>query len=243
MTRFISFRRQRAQELAWIEESIEMDLNALLKEADLKPASVVKFDLEKAVRLDLSKNNEALHRLDLNDADAFCSFIDAQIAAQEAVVGWGGYREERGLYSRSELFEEDELRTIHLGIDIWAEAGTPVYAPLAATVHSFANRKVHGDYGPVIILKHNLNGTEFHTLYGHLSTESLKGLEVGKRLEQGQPFASFGKYAENFHWPPHLHFQVIIDMQGIKGDYPGVCRKSESDFYFENCPDPFPFIK
>ena len=95
---------------------------------------------------------------------------------------------------------------------------------------------------PVIILKHQVNGTEFHTLYGHLSTESLNGLEVGQKIEQGQAFASFGKYEENFHWPPHLHFQVIVDMQGIEGDYPGVCRKSESVFYFDNCPDPRPFL-
>ena len=219
-----------------------MDLKTLLEAAGIKPARVVDFDIDRDARLDLSKNNETLHAVDLNDADAFCSFIDGQIAAQGAVVGWGGYREERGLYSRSELFEEEEPRTIHLGIDIWTDAGTPVFAPLDAVVHSFANRKVHGDYGPVIILKHQVNGTEFHTLYGHLSTESLNGLIVGQKVEQGQAFASFGKYEENFHWPPHLHFQVIVDMQGIEGDYPGVCRKSESGFYFDNCPDPRPFL-
>ena len=219
-----------------------MDLPKLLNQAQIEPARVVYFDIEKAAQLDLSKGNEALRAIDLNDADAFSGYINALIAEQGATFGWGGYREERGLYSRSDLFEEEEPRTIHLGIDIWAEAGTPVYAPLDAEVHSFANRDVHGDYGPVIILRHEVGGTVFHTLYGHLSTESLSGLEVGKAIKRGQQFASFGQYSENFHWPPHLHFQVIVDMQGIEGDYPGVCKKSESDFYFENCPDPRPLL-
>jgi len=219
-----------------------MDLNTLLKSANIEPAQVAQFDINAAARLDLSKDNETLQQIDLNNANDFCGFINQQITAQGAYVGWGGYREERGLYSRSELFEEEEPRTIHLGIDIWTVAGTPVYAPLDATVHSFANRDVHGDYGPVIILKHEVNGTEFHTLYGHLSTESLDGLNVGQSIKQGEQFASLGKYEENFHWPPHLHFQVIIDMQGMEGDYPGVCRKSESEYFFANCPDPYVFV-
>lgn len=211
----------------------------MLKTAAIKPAQVIRFDINSAVRLDLSKDNEQLRLIDLNNADEFSGFISDQIAMKGGNIGWGGYREERSLYSRSELFEEEEPRTIHLGIDIWTEAGTQVFAPLAAEVHSFDYRDVHGDYGPVIILKHSVNGTEFHTLYGHLSTTSLAGLEVGQRIEQGQRFATLGAYEENFHWPPHLHFQVIIDMQGHKGDYPGVCRVSERAYYFANCPDPY----
>ena len=219
-----------------------MDLESILTQANITPAQVIQFDVNTAAKLDLSKDNQALQQVDLNDADDFSGFINQQLAAQNAQFGWGGYREVRGLYSRSELFEEEEPRTIHLGIDIWTEAGTPVYAPLDAVVHSFANRKVHGDYGPVIILKHELAGAVFHTLYGHLSTESLEGLAVGQHIPQGQRFASLGNYAENFHWPPHLHFQAIIDMQGMEGDYPGVCKASESGYYFENCPDPFPLL-
>lgn len=215
-----------------------MNIDTLLKATAIKPAQVIAFDKQTAVKLDLSKENEPLRLIDLNNADDFSGFIDAQIAQQGGTVGWGGYREERALYSRSELFEEEEPRTIHLGIDIWTDAGTEVFAPLDAEVHSFDNRMVHGDYGPVIILKHSMNGAVFHTLYGHLSTSSLEGLEVGQRIKQGESFASLGRYEENFHWPPHLHFQVIIDMQGNKGDYPGVCRASEGAYYFANCPDP-----
>lgn len=215
-----------------------MDIAHLLKAEGIAPTPAVAFDLKAATRLDLSKDNQQLQLIDLNNAEEFSGFINEQIAVKGGEIGWGGYREERGLYSRSELFEEEEPRTIHLGIDIWTAAGTEVSAPLAAEVHSFDNRMVHGDYGPVIILKHNVGGNVFHTLYGHLSTVSLEGLETGQRIEQGQSFASLGKYEENFHWPPHLHFQVIIDMQENRGDYPGVCRASERDYYFGNCPDP-----
>jgi hypothetical protein len=51
-------------------------------------------------------------------------------------------------------------------------------------------------------------------------------------------FAAFGIPYENGHWPPHLHFQVIVDMKGMKGDYPGVCAWPERESYLENSPDP-----
>jgi murein DD-endopeptidase MepM/ murein hydrolase activator NlpD len=217
---------------------LSMKLEELLKSADTAPVQVVKFEAQQAVRLDLSKHNHQLQQIDLNDAEAFSTFINRQIADGGGSIGWGGYLEERGLYSRSALFQETEPRTIHLGIDIWAAAGTSVFAPLDGVVHSFDNRKIHGDYGPVIILRHCINDQVFHTLYGHLSTASLQGLQEGQHIEKGQCFASLGVYEENFHWPPHLHFQAIMDMQGQMGDYPGVCRKSEQDYYQNNCPDP-----
>jgi peptidoglycan LD-endopeptidase LytH len=43
---------------------------------------------------------------------------------------------------------------------------------------------------------------------------------------------------ENGNWPPHLHFQLIADMEGWKGDYPGVCKYSEREKWLGNCPDP-----
>jgi hypothetical protein len=40
-----------------------------------------------------------------------------------------------------------------------------------------------------------------------------------------------------------LHFQIINDMQGKKGDYPGVSSKKELAFYKKNCPDPNLLLK
>jgi murein DD-endopeptidase MepM/ murein hydrolase activator NlpD len=105
-------------------------------------------------------------------------------------------------------------------------------------VHSFANNDRPGDYGGTIILVHEFHGTSFYTLYGHLSLNSLKNLEEGSRLSAGDVFADFGIPSENGHWPPHLHFQIIIDIGNYNGDYPGVCAKEDRDQYLANCPDP-----
>lgn len=213
-------------------------LKQLLTNNNIEPARVIKFDSSKLYHFDLSKNNKELDRIDLNDEQQFTEYIQGVLDKNECTVGIGGYEEERSLYSRSTLFTDEEPRTIHLGVDIWMKAGTSVYSPLDATVHSFANHRVHGDYGPVIILQHEIEDQVFYTLYGHLSTMSLHGLYEGKLIKKGEQFASLGAYHENFHWPPHLHFQLIRDMEGYKGDYPGVCKASEKERYLENCPDP-----
>jgi murein DD-endopeptidase MepM/ murein hydrolase activator NlpD len=211
-------------------------LEQLLQEHDIEPSQVIKVDREHLVPLDLSKDNQALAKIDLNDEDAFSNFIFDQL--KEKQVGYGGYGEERALYSRSDLFEGEEPRTIHLGIDLWTDAGTPVYAPLDGVVHSFDNRAFHGDYGPVIILAHQLGAHKLFSLYGHLSQSSLEGKSVGQSIQQGEQFAWLGTYEENFHWPPHLHFQLMWDLQGNQGDYPGVAKASEANSYLTNCPDP-----
>jgi len=131
-----------------------------------------------------------------------------------------------------------EPRRLHLGIDIWGKPYTKVMAPLDGIVHSFAFNNAFGDYGATIILTHNLDGEAFHTLYGHLSLNSIKNINEGDRIKRGDVFAEFGIPFENGQWPPHLHFQLIIDMEGMKGDYPGVCKFSEREKYLANCPDP-----
>jgi murein DD-endopeptidase MepM/ murein hydrolase activator NlpD len=98
-------------------------------------------------------------------------------------------------------------------------------------VHSFAFNNAFGDYGATIILSHQLQDVSFYTLYGHLSLASIKNLQEGVHIQKGDVFAEFGIPQENGNWPPHLHFQLIKDLQGMKGDYPGVCRFSEKEIY------------
>jgi peptidoglycan LD-endopeptidase LytH len=152
--------------------------------------------------------------------------------------GIGGYNEERILYKRSQHFSGKEPRTIHLGTDIWAAAGTPVYVPLGGVVHSFAFNNNFGDYGATIILQHQLDSISFYTLYGHVSLKDLSGLQQGRYINRGEVIAHFGEPAENGDWPPHLHFQVIEDIELKEGDYPGVCSKGDREKYLQNCPDP-----
>jgi murein DD-endopeptidase MepM/ murein hydrolase activator NlpD len=147
-------------------------------------------------------------------------------------------RADAGASQAAHADTEAEPRRLHLGVDIWGPSGTKVMAPLDGIVHSFAFNNNDSDYGATIILTHHLDGVGFHTLYGHVSLNSLKNLHEGQTVTRGEVIAEFGMRFENGNWPPHLHFQVIADMDGWKGDYPGVCRFSERVQWLSACPDP-----
>ncbi len=204
---------------------------------------VVKVDLnkEQLLLLDFTETNTLLTADVIDDTNRFSTYIYTTLETAGAHWGIGGYNEHRTVYSRSKVFDSatgEEPRRLHLGVDIWGKAGTKVFAPLPGTVHSVAFNNQFGDYGATIILQHQLENQVFHSLYGHLSLSDLDGLSAGKQIHAGQLIAHFGNPNENGHWPPHLHFQLIINMEGKKGDYPGVCRFSERDTYLANCPDP-----
>lgn len=213
-------------------------LTNLLKNYPFHP--IVPFDFQKEIiyQIDLTENNIDLHSIDLTDTEIFNKYVFRKINEANAVCAIGGYLENRYIYRRSEHFQQTaEPRTIHLGVDIWAKAGTPVCVPLQAKVHSFANNDNFGDYGPTIILEHNLEENTFYTLYGHLNLACLENLYEGKIIEAGEKIAEFGNFPINGNWPPHLHFQVMTDMLGNKGDFPGVCEPSKKDYYSKICLD------
>lgn len=191
--------------------------------------------------IDLSTDASELAAVDLTAPDAMMAYIQDYCRRQQALIAYGGYLERRNLYKRSRHFNQQDPeteRTIHLGVDFWTSAETPVVAPLAGTVHSFQDNQGLGDYGPTIILEHHVEGLHFHSLYGHLSRASLLGLAVGQSVAAGQTIAYLGTASVNGVYAPHLHFQLIRDMQGRFGDYPGVCSTQDLDFYAHNCPDP-----
>lgn len=168
--------------------------------------------------------------------------VEAAMRAAGARVGIGRYDEPRLLYSSPLFGGEDPLaerRTIHLGLDLFAEAGTPVCAPLDGVVHAFADNRAPLDYGPVIILRHATDdGAELFTLYGHLSRESLEGLSVGRKIARGERFAWLGASDVNGGWTPHLHLQIITDLLELGTDFPGVARAAERAVWRSISPDP-----
>lgn len=193
----------------------------------------------KVCRLDFTAANMLLQQTDLRDTHAFNEAVNHMLQARNATIGVGGYFEDRFIYRRSTHFDANaESRNLHLGIDVWMEAETPVYTPLDATVHSFQDNANFGDYGPTIILQHQLEGTTFFTLYGHLSRKSLEGLEVGRKFKKGDRIAWLGNYPENGDWPPHLHFQVMATMEGRSGDFPGVASATDREHFEQICPNP-----
>jgi murein DD-endopeptidase MepM/ murein hydrolase activator NlpD len=216
-------------------------LTAYLKANPTAIGKVVDYNAgtDKLYPFDFTAANTELDIDTITDSQKFSEWINTKLVAGNCRYGIGGYMEHRTIYARSKHFDtDDEPRRLHLGVDIWGDAGTPVYAPLDGTVHSFRDNDNFGDYGPTIILQHDLDGLQLFSLYGHLSRVSLHGLSVGQLISKNQQIATLGDINENGHWPPHLHFQLMFDMEGKAGDYPGVGRYSEMEKLKLNIPNP-----
>ena len=192
-----------------------------------------------SVLIDLSNSNQSPLFLNISDNNGLDSYIKSEILNHQAQFGIGGYLEHRTVYQQFSHFEvEGAPRCIHLGIDVWCGAGSKLYAPFNSYVHSLKINNLPGDYGGTIILEHQIEKITFYTLYGHLSHSSMNLLKAGDFIEKGCCFAQLGDEIENGGWPPHLHFQIIKDMQGLKGDYPGVVTLENLPKMQLNCPDP-----
>jgi murein DD-endopeptidase MepM/ murein hydrolase activator NlpD len=194
-------------------------------------------------KVDFSIDN-ALLRQRLPDAPGCQAYLRDLLEETKGQVGWGGYLEQRNLYRGFDNFnpQTQEPREYHLGVDFWATEGTSVHAPWDGVVHSWANRTTPGDYGPVILMQHRLEDTPVVSLFGHLSGSSLQGLYEGKTYRRGDLIGFLGSPGENGGYAPHLHFQLIYDLQGFQGDYPGVCSLPELPFYRQNCPNPMEML-
>ncbi len=155
----------------------------------------------------------------------------------------GGYMEDRSIYDSDVFTGDGEPRTVHLGVDVFAPAGTPVFAPIEGFLHSAQVNAGELDYGPTIILQHEMpDGLIFWTLYGHLSEDSMFGLEEGDLITAGEVLGELGGPEINGGWSPHVHFQVMLDLKGKSGDFPGVCKKSEADSWAAICPSPYELL-
>jgi len=196
---------------------------------------------EYVVALDLSETNPRSE--EFKTPKGLYYYIQECMDLSSTFVGIGGYLERRNLYRDKPLFnpQKDPLdeRCIHLGIDIWTREGRSVRTPLRAKVHSLGYHEEEGNYGGVIILEHRpFNCPKFYTLYGHLSKASVEALEVGQMIDRSTIIGTLGSKEENGGWRPHLHFQIIMDLQGHQGDYPGVCSPRELAEMKANCPNP-----
>jgi 4-aminobutyrate aminotransferase-like enzyme/Ser/Thr protein kinase RdoA (MazF antagonist) len=181
------------------------------------------------------------------DTQAVTKNLFEQIQTANATVGIGRYNEARLVYTAGHFEvptdEMPESRTVHLGLDLYMQSNSQIYAPLDGRVHSFNNNSDPLDFGPTIIIAHQTDdGDPFHTLYGHLSPDSLNGLKVDLPVAKGQAIARIGDTAVNGGWPPHLHFQIITDMLGENGNFPGVARPSMREIWLNVSPDPNIFL-
>jgi murein DD-endopeptidase MepM/ murein hydrolase activator NlpD len=195
-------------------------------------AEIIPDSRTESIKVDLSKNT--LDRLKI--ASTSREQLSAYIFGDSS-IRHGGYMERRNLYSPFPEYATNS-RDTHLGIDIWVAEGTPIFCPYDAVVFAAHNNEGKGNYGPTIILKHMINDICFYTLYGHLSNKSVRGIRKGQILCSGQLFSHTGNASENGGWPPHLHFQIILDLLNNDVDFPGVCSQEERKLYELLCPDP-----
>ncbi len=186
-------------------------------------------------------------RLGANPAEAelgpLSRQIDAFRAENQASMVLGRYMEPRLLYQSDGFGANqhpcDERRTVHLGIDVFADAGSEVRAPLAAVVHRVTRIDLPLDYGPLVILRHTTtDGEGFYTLFGHLQAASVTDLKEGQSIAAGEVFCRIGAPPENGGWPPHLHLQLIVDDLGLAEGFPGVCTAGEADAFACLSPNP-----
>ena len=94
------------------------------------------------------------------------------------------------------------VRRPHLGVDLAAPIGTPIYAAGDGRV---TERGRNGGYGRLVSIEH---GSGYRTLYAHLN-DFARGVDVGDRVEQGQIIGYVGQSGTTTG--PHLHYEVIVN--------------------------------
>ena len=160
---------------------------------------------------------------------------DGSWESPETEFSIGKYDEVRPNLYNTELFGGE--RNVHMGIDIGGPVGTPCMGFMDGEISHFGYNPAAGDYGNVVITKHDIGGVPVWALYGHLDAVSIEDKRVGQIVESGDVIAWFGAFEENGGWEPHLHFQLSL-VEPETHDMPGVVAPGEREYSLEIYPDP-----
>lgn len=198
--------------------------------------------------LDLSTGSYELANVpDFENTETWIKNIEALKEKNNSDYQIGRYNEVRPIYTSDDFkMDTDEgpaWRTLHIGIDLFSKVNTPIHLPYDGTVvHAFDNAG-NKNYGPTLIIRHTTELFDFYTLYGHLSSGSLLLHKTGKEIKAGEIIGQIGDQSVNGNWPPHLHFQVILNKFDLENDFPGVCEYRLRNVYTSICPDPNLILK
>jgi len=209
----------------------------------------VSLENEKVISIDLSVGSQQLgSNSEFETIQNFEKKIRRILEDNEANIAIGGYGEVRPFYTTDAYQREGNngpsWRTMHIGTDYWMKASSEVYSVYPGVVYSITDNDQPCDYGPTIIIEHlGVDDLPFYTLYGHLSKSSLCYVKEGQQVGMGEMIGYLGDSSENGGWPPHLHFQVILDLLDIEGDFPGVCYVDEASVWLSLCPMIWDFAK
>ncbi len=214
------------------------ELSAWLPRQTFAPVLDTPLTTENSVMVDLGMESSLLAQVDdLADPAAYTEPLRRQLSGR---IGIGYYNEVRPIYL-SDMFaiDENHRRTVHLGCDLFAPAGTPIHAPLAGRAHRVADHQLEQDYGPLLILEHETDAQlPFFTLYGHLAPDVLDRWQVGQAVAAGELLGHIGDYPRNGNWTPHLHFQIVTDLLDFGEAFPGVGSPKERALWTALSPDP-----
>ena len=191
---------------------------------------------------DLSPDSPLLRGLDARDQKGFQRVLDERMGSQ---YRWGvsPYLERRDTLLGECPQMVADRRFIHLGLDVIVPLGTPLHAPLDASVADSGYEEGEGNYGGWVLLKHaNPYFETFYSLYGHLCTSRLP--VAGEDYAAGAVFAEIGDFHENGNWFYHTHIQVIT-RKGLEQGYvsKGYCTQADLVEMNDLCPSSIPLFK
>jgi len=191
---------------------------------------------------DLSPNSPLLRSLDVRDQKGFQRVLDEKMGS---TYHWGfsPYLERRDTLLGDCPQMVADQRFIHLGLDVIVGLGTPLHAPLDATVAQSSYEEGEGNYGGYVLLKHESPCFEtFYSFYGHLCKDRLPA--AGKAFPAGSAFAEIGDFHENGNWFYHTHIQIITQ-KGLDRGYisKGYCAQADLVEINDLCPSSIPLFK
>ncbi|MEX0847051.1 MAG: aminotransferase class III-fold pyridoxal phosphate-dependent enzyme [Ilumatobacteraceae bacterium] len=217
---------------------------AFMRSEACRPVSPLPFDLDRAGRLVISLADGAPGMQHASDPVAYWGWLEAEMAAAGAEVAFGRYDEDRNCYGGDQFTTDaPEPRSVHIGIDLFVAADTPVRAMLPGRVVTVVDNDAPFDYGPTVILEHDAGDAgSFWCLYGHLSRRTLSTVAPGDEVAAGQVVGFVGDHTVNGGWAPHVHLQLITDLMadpvdGPNGNFEGAGEPSRMSIWRSIAPD------
>lgn len=191
---------------------------------------------------DFSSGNPRVLQYDPSNFKRFQMAILRELLEHGLAWGIGRYREERRALLRSYPQILSEGRVYHAGIDITSPAGTPLYAPIDATVLQVGKEEGIGNYGGFVILRHHAGPAPTYSFYGHLRSRHL--VTEGRRVGAGERFAVLGDGEDSGGWFTHTHVQILTQRAVDEGrTFQGYVTADALPTLDELFPSPEPLLR
>ena len=170
---------------------------------------------------DFRENKGVMHIVPKDQQDKFRK--DRKKRNEKPKYSVGRYDENRANMYSSEMYGKEKFpRTVHVGIDLGGPVGTKVYAVADGIVEHAGLNDALGDYGHVIVIKHQIYKTQNETipvwaLYGHLDAQSINRKRSGHPVKKGEVLGRIGDVHENGGWyvNPLINFSHYLFSRSI----------------------------